>query len=141
MLSQASTRLPIMKTNDAANAYMTASVETAPPLKIVRMLYEGALRFLARGETSGVETSEGRAWIGRADAIVKELRISLDPNRDPEICEQLQGLYLFCEDEFARSMAEQDVDALANAREVLEILKDAWVQAGASTTTQNENAA
>ena len=130
-----------MKTNDAANAYMTASVETAPPLKIVRMLYEGALRFLDRAEKAGVDTPEGRAWLGRTDAIVKELRISLDPSRDPEICEQLQGLYLFCEDEFARAMSEQDPGALTNAREVLEILKDAWVQAGISGTTQNENAA
>jgi len=130
-----------MKTNNAANAYMTASVETAPPLKIVRMLYEGALRFLDRAEKAGVDSPEGRAWLGRTDAIVKELRISLDPNRDPDICEQLQGLYLFCEDEFARAMSEQDPGALANAREVLEILEDAWVQAGVSTTTQGENAA
>ena len=90
-----------MKTNNAANSYMSASVETAPPLKIVRMLYEGALRFLDRAEAAGVDTEDGRAWLGRTDAIIKELRISLDPNRDPEICEQLQGLYLFCEDEFA----------------------------------------
>ena len=130
-----------MKTNNAANAYMSASVETAPPLKIVRMLYEGALRFLDRAEAAGVDTEDGRAWLGRTDAIIKELRMSLDPNRDPEICEQLQGLYLFCEDEFARAITEQDPGALANAREVLEILKDAWVQAGVSTTTQSGNAA
>ena len=130
-----------MKTNDAANAYMTASVETAPPLKIVRMLYEGALRFLDRAQKAGVETPEGCAWIGRTDAIIKELRISLDPNRDPEICEQLQGLYLFCEDELARAMSEKDSAGLTNACEVLEILKDAWVQAGTSTTTRSENAA
>ena len=130
-----------MKTTNAANAYMAASVETAPPLKIVRMLYEGALRFLDRAEKGGLETPEGRAWRGRADAIVKELRISLDPNRDQEICEQLQGLYLFCEDEFARAMSEGEVGALANAREVLEILKDAWVQAGTSLATSNESAA
>ena len=130
-----------MKRQSAADAYKSASVETAPPLKIVRMLYEGALRFLSRAETAGVETSEGRAWIGRTDAIVKELRVSLDPSRDAEICEQLEGLYLFCEDEFARAMTEQDATGVANAREVLEILMDAWVQAGTATATSSESAA
>jgi len=130
-----------MKKQSAADAYKTASVETAPPLKIVRMLYEGALRFLSRAEKAGLDTPEGRAWMGRTDAIVKELRVSLDPSRDAEICEQLEGLYLFCEDEFARAMVDQDATGVVNAREVLEILMDAWVQAGAATVTSSESAA
>ena len=80
-----------MKKNTPANTYMAASVETAPPLKIVRMLYEGAIRFISRAEDAGIETTEGSAWVGRADAIIKELRISLDPTRDVEVCEQLGG--------------------------------------------------
>ena len=113
----------------------------APVSIFLSIDFDRALPDTDRAEAAGVDTEDGRAWLGRTDAIIKELRISLDPNRDPEICEQLQGLYLFCEDEFARAITEQDPGALANAREVLEILKDAWVQAGVSTTTQSGNAA
>jgi flagellar protein FliS len=130
-----------MNRNSAADTYKAASVETAPPLKIVRMLYEGALRFLSRAEKAGYETSEGRAWVGRSDAIIKELRYSLDPNQNLEICEQLEALYLFCEDELARALGEMDETGFANAREILEILKDAWLKVGSSRTQVGESAA
>ena len=130
-----------MKPNSAADTYKAASVETAPPLKIVRMLYEGALRFLGRAEDAGIETAEGRAWVGRADAIIKELRISLDPSKDQEICEQLEGLYLFCEDELSRTLEEMDSTGIGNTREILEILKDAWLQAGSAVAKVGESAA
>ena len=130
-----------MKPNSAADTYKAASVETAPPLKIVRMLYEGALRFLGRAEDAGIETAEGRAWVGRTDAIIKELRISLDPSKDQEICEQLEGLYLFCEDELSRTLEEMDSTGIGNTREILEILKDAWLQAGSAVAKVGESAA
>ena len=130
-----------MKAHSAADTYKAASVETAPPLKIVRMLYEGALRFLSRAEDAGLKTPEGRTWVGRTDAIIKELRISLDPSRNQEICEQLQSLYLFCEDELDRALDEGDNAGLANTREILEILKDAWLQVGSAAPQMGEGAA
>ncbi len=130
-----------MKKNTPADAYMAASVETAPPLKIVRMLYEGAIRFISRAEDAGIETTEGSAWVGRADAIIKELRISLDPTRDVEVCEQLEGLYLFCEEELSRAVREGDGAGLTNACEVLGILKDAWLEAGSVAPQLGESAA
>ena len=130
-----------MKKNSAADAYMSASVETAPPLKIVRMLYEGAIRFISRAQDAGIETTEGRAWVGRADAIIKELRISLDPNRDVEVCEQLEGLYMFCEEELSRAMKEEDEAGLTNACEILGILKEAWLEAGSASNQVGESAA
>jgi flagellin-specific chaperone FliS len=79
--------------------------------------------------------------VGRSDAIIKELRYSLDPNQNLEICEQLEALYLFCEDELARALGEMDETGFANAREILEILKDAWLKAGPSRTQVGESAA
>ena len=130
-----------MKKNTPADAYMAASVETAPPLKIVRMLYEGAIRFISRAKDAGIETREGGAWVGRADAIIKELRISLDPNRDTEVCEQLGGLYLFCEEELARAVEDKDEAGLTNACEILGILKEAWLEAGSGASQVGESAA
>ena len=130
-----------MKNRSAADVYKAASVETAPPLKIVRMLYEGALRFINRAGEAGIETKEGGAWVGRAAAIIKELRISHDPTRDIEVCEQLEGLYLFCEEELDRAVREGDAAGLANASEILGILKEAWLEAGTATTKVGESAA
>ena len=39
-----------MNPHSAASAYKEALYENAPPLKIVHMLYEGAIRFLAQAE-------------------------------------------------------------------------------------------
>ena len=61
----------------AADAYRSSSIENAPPIKIVRLLYQGALRFLdqAAREDPSDPTSGFLNLIGRADAIITELRL------------------------------------------------------------------
>ncbi|MEM8709404.1 MAG: flagellar export chaperone FliS [Planctomycetota bacterium] len=113
----------------AAEAYLTSSVENAPPIKIVRMLYQGALKFLlqAEGEDPLDPTSGFIQFCGDADAIVAELRLSLrDDVGGEEVVEQLKGLYLFCEGEIARAMLERDRAPLPNVRQVLSKLLEAW---------------
>ena len=64
----------------AANTYMAASVETAPPLKVVRMLYEGALRFISRAQDAGVDGR--RLCQGRTRRRDRQgAPLDLDPNR------------------------------------------------------------
>ena len=42
-----------MNSKDASKAYFEATVENAPPVQIIRLLYQGALRFL--GQALAVE--------------------------------------------------------------------------------------
>ena len=113
----------------AAEAYLTASVENAPPIKIVRMLYQGALRFLLQAESLDPRDPHS-AFIehcGNADAIVAELRLSLREDVGGEdVVEQLKGLYLFCEGEISRAMLDRTAEPLPGARAVLVKLLEAW---------------
>ena len=120
----------------AAEAYLTASVENAPPIKIVRMLYQGALRFLTVAESENPSNPQS-AFIENcdsADAIVAELRLSLrDDLGGAEVVAQLKSLYLFCESEIARAMLERSTEPLPGVRSVLVKLLTAWQQAEAET--------
>jgi len=118
-----------MDPRSVADTYRQSSIETAPPIKIVRLLYEGAMRFLdqASKQDPGDPTSRFLHFIGRADAIVSELRLAIDHSTGArEVTENLERLYLFCEDELGRAASERDIEPLANVRRVLEILLDAW---------------
>ena len=115
---------------NAAEAYLTSSVENAPPIKIVRMLYQGALRFIDQAAQIDPEKDfeAFQEKINRADAIVSELRLSLDHEPAPELTDQLNALYLFVEDRLRTAFLERSTATLSEARSVLETLLDGWQQ-------------
>lgn len=117
-----------MHSREAASAYKQASLETAPPLKIVHMLYEGALRFLAQAEQAerNGPAVEFVDRLRRADAIVCELRFCLDHEAAPDVAANLTSLYLFVESRIQEAMNERDIEPIAKAREVLTTLYQGW---------------
>ena len=114
--------------NPATEAYKNTSFEAAPPLKILRMLYSGVLRFIEQAqELDPVQDGpEFNARISRADAIVSELRCAIEPTHAPELAEQLDRLYAFVEVQINRARIELSTEPLGGAHEVLSMLKDAW---------------
>jgi len=121
---------------DPTSLYKQSLLENAPPIKITRLLYEKALQHLerARRVDPNVEARVFNEAIAKADAIVVELRLSLDPTPAPQISASLEKLYLFCESELMAALADRDVAHLANAGDVLGKLLSAWraVEVGAS---------
>lgn len=119
-----------MDPQSAARAYRQASFDNAPPIKIVRLLYEGAIRYLERAENL---LKDGRQpawtyWVGRADAIVEELRVSLDPSHGKALCEDLERLYDFAQRRMAAAITEQSPEGLDEARRLLSKLLEGWSQ-------------
>jgi flagellar protein FliS len=112
----------------AAAAYRAAHVENAPPLRLVQMLYEGALRFLDQAESAlaGGEGARFQERCLRAVAIVTELRAALDPAQAPELAANLDSLYVFAEEEIRLAMRTDSSPPLAPARDVLRTLLDGW---------------
>ena len=126
-------------TNPAIEAYKNMSFEAAPPLKILRMLYAGALRFLEQARAFDPET-EGPDFndrVSRADAIVSELRCAIEPTHAPDLAEQLDQLYAFVEMQINHAVVEQRVEPLDGAHRVLSMLKEAWdeVEVGEANPT------
>jgi len=115
---------------DAASAYRESSFENAPPLKILRMLYQGAIRFIDQAIEldPAADAAHFNEKLGRADAIVCELRCSLAREHAPELCDQLESLYLFVEKRIDDAFQARDAQPVREARVVLTKLLDGWKQ-------------
>lgn len=112
----------------AADQYLENAVENAPPAKLVRMLVEGAVRFLDRSIAASPKTDRKSFvhWAQRADAILVELRLSLVVVKGSDVAPNLEKLYLFCEERIGKALAKDSHEPLHEARRVLAILLDAW---------------
>jgi flagellar protein FliS len=112
----------------AAGVYAQSNIENAPPVKIVRLLYQGAIRFIDRANSCDPREADSKFnyWLGRAEDIVIELRLSIEPGPAPEIAESLTDLYLFVETQLHQSRRERDAKPLVGARAVLVKLLEAW---------------
>ena len=128
-----------MTDRDPISAYKQSSLETAPPIKIIRLLYQSAIVRLEQAARLDPAVDGGR-WneaISKADAILAELRFALDHSASPELCGQLEALYLFCEDELGRAFGSRDASTLQPVIGILRNLLSAWEE----VETQVENAA
>jgi len=120
---------------NAADVYKRATLENAPPIKIIRMLYQGAMRFLDEAARLDPE-AERHAFqerLHRAEAIVVELRISLERDHAPDICTELERLYMFIEEKIREAVDERSIEPIAAARQVLETLAAAWAEVEVET--------
>jgi flagellar protein FliS len=127
-----------MSSHDPTEAYRRAAIENAPPLKLVQMLYQGCLRFIgeARAAHEGGDLPRFTERLGRAQAIVAELRSSLDPTQAEALCGRLDSLYVFLQSELTEAIIERSTERLPATEGVLRTLLDAWrelnFQAGAA---------
>lgn len=114
----------------AVAQYRSNQVQTASPARIVVQFYDGALKFIKLAAHS-IEQRDYAAkgvQLSRAHAIVAELRANLDPTRAPELCAELDRLYVYVLDCITESNMKMDAKALAPAVRVLEQLRSAWAQ-------------
>ncbi|MBL8858664.1 MAG: flagellar protein FliS [Planctomycetes bacterium] len=113
-----------------ADQYLENTVENAPPVKLVRMLVEGAVKFLDRALLASPQTDRKAFvhWTNKADNIVVELRLSLIPVAGSDVAPNLERLYLFCEERIGLAQSNNDHAPLREARKVLAVLLDAWMR-------------
>jgi len=123
-----------MNPYSAADAYRQASIENAPPLKVVKMLYETAIRCLGQAlkEDPRDPASAFLDLVHKVDTIVSELRLALVHEHAPEIAANLERLYLFVERALFQAGTDRDAAPLADARQVLVTLLDGWKRVDAS---------
>lgn len=117
-----------MNVQSAADAYRKGAIENAPPLQIVQMLYKGALGFLQRAGRldPAAEGVEFNNCLGRAEAIVTELRCCLRHEVAPELTKDLDALYVFVEGQIAEASIKRTTEPVENSVQVLSTLLNAW---------------
>lgn len=120
-----------MSTNLAASpqAYRESAILTAPPERLVVMLYDGARRFLhqAAAAMRAHDVPAAHEKLRRAEAIVEHLLATLDMSQG-EVAERLEAIYAFCLQLLAEGRMKQDAGHLDKVGELLGELREAWAQ-------------
>jgi flagellar secretion chaperone FliS len=122
-------------------SYRETQIRTANPGRLIVMLYDGALRSIARASEAldrGVRGYDAaNTAIIRAQDIVAELMASLDMERGGEMASNLFGLYAFVNRQLMDANLGKDRKPLETARSLLAELREAW-NAIADTKTPSE---
>lgn len=113
----------------ASRAYAESSVLTAPPERLVVMLYDGAGRFLARAAAAIRDGDAGAAGepLRRAQAILEELLATLDLEAG-SIAERLQSIYFFCQLTLVEAQLQRDAEKIDRVAGILAELREAWAE-------------
>jgi flagellar protein FliS len=114
----------------APQSYQQNAVMTAPPGRLVVMLYDGAGRFLRRASLAMqngemVRTNES---LQRGEAIIDELLVTLDHEKGGEIAASLRDLYVFCRRYLNEARVEKDHEKIETVADLLAELRDAFAQ-------------
>ena len=113
-----------------SDAYKQQSILTAPPGRLVVMLYDGCIRFLFQSayamRQGDRKQSEDR--MRRAEAIIDELRVTLDHDKGGEIASNLDALYGFSRSHLIKAWTEQDATKVDEVSRLMSELRDAWAQ-------------
>jgi flagellar protein FliS len=108
--------------------YREEEILSAEPIKLVRMLFAGAVEAVAEARR---ELSEGdilgrsRA-ISRANLIVNELALALDPAAGGELGRNLADLYAYIQKRLLEANFKQADGPLAEAEQLLRTLLEGW---------------
>jgi flagellar secretion chaperone FliS len=115
----------------ASEGYRENAVLTAPPERLVVMLYDGANRFLIQAAAAmrADAHATSNAKLQRAEAIIDELTNTLDMDQG-EVAERLQSIYLFCRRLLMEARVERDARKVDQVGDLLGELREAWAQIG-----------
>jgi len=109
-------------------AYRDSAVLTAPPERLVVMLYDGARRFLGQ---AAIAMGDGQVELAhrklrRTEDILLHLREVLDMEQGGEIATRLQSIYLFCQSYLLKARLDRDPAKIDRVSAMLGELRDAW---------------
>ena len=116
-----------MTTNALRARYLADSITTAPPAKLLVMLYDRLILDLTRAEQAlaAGDRAEASRQVVHAQEILLELRSSLDTTAWSG-AEALASLYGFLLTELVAANVAEDAARLATCRQLIEPIRDAW---------------
>jgi len=115
----------------AAATYQRNAILTASPEKLVKMMYEAAIKHLEKCRTGLADPATSHsAEVGesfsKAIGIVGELRASLDQPAGGEVARDLDRLYEFCLDQITGANSSRTAEGVEHALEILRTLQEGW---------------
>lgn len=115
----------------AAATYQRNAILTASPEKLVKLLYDGAIRNLERSRQGLADpktshSAEVGMALGKAIGIVGELRASLDHAVGGQVAKDLDRLYEYSLDQLSQANVTRTPAGVTNSLQVLRTLKEGW---------------
>ncbi len=113
-------------------AYQQQAVLTAPPERLVVMLYDGIHRFLTQAAYAMREgdMAKARERMRRGEDIIDELLCTLNLEAG-EIAVSLHSIYVYCKRQLTEALFEQDFHKIEWVRDQLAELRESWAQIAA----------
>ena len=114
----------------APKSYQLNDILTAPPGRLIVLLYDGAGRFLRQSAaaTRAGDVQRSNSSLQRAEAIINELLVTLNYDDGGEIAAGLRDVYLFCRRQLGEARIERDAEKIDGVVELLAELREAWAQ-------------
>ena len=114
----------------AYNAYKTNHVMTAPPKKLVTMLYDGAIKNLKLAEIALEEKDfvQVNTYLKKAQDIISEFMTTLNYEAGGDVAKNLYQLYDYMYRRLIRANIAKDVEPIIEVKKYLEELRDTWAQ-------------
>lgn len=119
-----------MSINSAsANAYKEQQILTAPPEKLILMLYNGCLKFM-NDTISAIQSKDiqnAHNYCIRAQDIVSELMSTL--NMDFAISKELMTLYEYVNYQLVQANLQKNAQCVIDAKDIIINIRDGWIDA------------
>jgi flagellar protein FliS len=125
-----------MTTNRYQN-YMEDDILTADPVRLIQLLYRGALDSItaARRHLKLGDIGARSRAVSKAMAIITELALSLDHKKGGDVSKNLAELYAYTQQLLIEANAKQSDPPLEEAERLLSTLLEGWQPAGGQEQT------
>lgn len=114
--------------HDAHEAYLVSRIESADPIQLVGLLYQGATVAVreARSHLAAGDIAARSRAISKAHAILAELTVSLDHQRGGDLSARLAQLYDYMMRRLLEANFRQIDEPLVEVLGLLATLGEAW---------------
>lgn len=110
-------------------AYQQQAILTAPPERLVVMLYDGVGRFLSQAAYAMREGDAklARQKMRRGEDIIDELLCTLNMEAG-EIAVSLHSIYVFCKKQLTEALIESEPEKIDWVRDQFAEMRESWAQ-------------
>jgi flagellar protein FliS len=110
------------------NDYLKTQVMSASPIKLIVMLYEGAIKNMKIAELAieKQDIVQAHQQLRRAQDIIKELKNSVNAEVESDVPEDLVKLYDYCYNQLVVANLTKDKYPIDNVIQIMSELLDSW---------------
>ncbi len=128
-----------MEASCSFNEYHKTQVSTADQVKLILMMYDGAIQFIHQAQMK-LQTNDvvGKGQdVARAQRIVSELQSALNLKKGGQIAVSLDAIYVYVNNQLSMANLKNSPEHLDNAIAVMRELREGWQRMSLPQETAN----